>query len=42
MMVIANVFPTLQTVKDLVKKLSRKRRFGTSFDSQYVNGWQTL
>ena len=30
---MANVFPKLQTVKDLVKPLSRKRRFRTSFDS---------
>ena len=40
--VIANEFRILQTVKDLVKPLSRKRRFRTSFDSQRVNGWQTI
>ena len=39
---IANVFPKLQTVKDLVKPLSRKSRFRTSFDSQDVNGCQRL
>ena len=42
MTVIANVFPKLQTVKDLVKPLSRKPRFTTSFDSQRVNGCQKL
>ena len=42
MIVIANVFSKLQTVKNLVKPLSRKRRFRTSFDSQRVNGWKTL
>ena len=41
MIVIINVFPKLQTVKDLVKPLSRKRCFRTSFDSQHVNGCQT-
>ena len=41
MIMIANVFPKLQTVKDLVKPLSSKRRFRTSFDSQHVNRWQT-
>ena len=42
MIVVANVFPKLQTVKDLVKRLSRKHHFRTSFDSQRVNGCQTL
>ena len=40
MMVIANVFPKLETVKDLIKLLSRKNRCRTSFDSQRVNGFQ--
>ena len=40
MIVIANVFSKLQTVKDLVKPLSRKRRFRASFDCQRVNGCQ--
>ena len=42
MIVIANVFPKLQSVKDLVKPLSRKRHFRTSFDSQRVNEYETL
>ena len=42
MIVIAYVFPKLQTVKDLVKPLSRKRCFRTSLDSESVNGCQTL
>ena len=42
MIVIANVFSKLQTVKDFVKQLSGRRRFRTSFDSQHVNGCQTL
>ena len=42
MNVIANVFPKLQTVKNLVKPLSRKCRFRTSFVSQRVHGWQKL
>ena len=40
--VIANVFPKLQTVKDSVRRFSKKRRFRTSFDSQYVKGPQTI
>ena len=31
MVVIANVFPKLQSVKDLVRTLSKKRCLGTSF-----------
>ena len=42
MIVIANVFPKLQTVNDLVKPLSRKRSFRTSFGSQHVKGSQIL
>ena len=42
MIVIANVFPKLKTAKDLVKKLSRKRCFRTSFDSEVIHGCQTL
>ena len=37
-LVIAHVFPKLQTVKDLVKKLFWKRRLRKSFNSQHVNG----
>ena len=40
--VIANMFSRLQTVKDLGRTLSQKRRFRTSFNSQYVKGSQTL
>ena len=40
--VIANVFPKLQTVKDLVRRFSKKRRFRTSFNSQHVKELQTL
>ena len=42
MIVIANVFPQLKTVKNLVRPLFKKRRFRTSFDSQHVKGSQTL
>ena len=35
-MVIANVFLKLQTVKNFVRQLCKKRRFGTRFDSQHV------
>ena len=42
MTVIANAFRRLQTAKGLVKPLSRIRCFRTSFDSQSVNGCQTL
>ena len=40
MMVIANVFPKLQTVKNLVRPLSKKHRFRTRFDSQHVKSSQ--
>ena len=39
---IANVLPILKTVKDLVRPLSQKRLFRSSFDSQYVKVSQTL
>ena len=42
MIVIANVSPKLQTVKDLVRQHSKKRRFRTSFDKQHVKGSQIL
>ena len=42
MIAIANVFSKLQTVKDFVKQLSGRCHFRTSFDSQHVNGCQTL
>ena len=34
--VIPHVFPKLQIVKDLLRALSKKRRFRTSFSSQHV------
>ena len=40
--VIANVLPELQTVKDLVRPLSKKRHFRTSFNIQHVKWSQTL
>ena len=36
MIVIANVFPLLQIVKNLVKPLFKRRPFGTSFESQHI------
>ena len=42
MIVIANVFLRLQTVKDLVKSLYKDRRFRTSFGNQHVKWFQTL
>ena len=38
----ANVIPKLRTVKNMVKPLSKKSLFKTSFDSQHVKGSQTL
>ena len=40
MIVIANVFPKLQTVKILVRPLSKKRLFRTRFESQHVKASQ--
>ena len=50
MIVIATLFWKVQTVKvwkvqtlkDLVRPISKKHRFRTSFDSQHVKGPQTL
>ena len=42
MTLIAYVFPTLRTAKDVVRRMSKKHRFGISFDSQHVKGSQTL
>ena len=36
MMVLANVFSKLQTVKNIVTPLCKKRRFGTRLDSRHV------
>ena len=42
MIFIAIAFPQLHTVKDLVRPLSKKRRFRTPFESQYVKGPQNF
>ena len=42
MIVIANLFPKLQTVKNLVRSLSKKLRFRTHIDSQNVKASQIL
>ena len=42
MLVIANVFPKLQTVKNLFRTLSKKRRFRTRVYSQDVKPSQKL
>ena len=40
MIVTANAFPKLRTLKILVRILSKKRRFRTRFDSQHVKASQ--
>ena len=42
MIVRAAVYPKLETVKVLVRPLSKKRYFRTRFDSQLVKGFQSL
>ena len=42
MMVIANVFPKLQNVKNLVRPLSKKHDFRTPFVSPHVQASQIL
>ena len=42
MIVMTNAFPKLQTVKNLVRTLSKRRRFRARFDSQHVKASQTL
>ena len=42
MMVIANVFPNFQTVKNFVTPLYKKRHFGTHLDSRPVTVSQIL
>ena len=42
MIVVATLFRKLQTVKDLVRLLSKKQYFGTLFHNQLVKGSQTL
>ena len=39
---IANVFPKLETVKELLRQLSKKRRLRTSINSLHVKGSQTF
>ena len=42
MMVIANLFPKLETVENLIRTLSKKPRFRTRFDSQHLKVCQIL
>ena len=42
MIVIANFFGKLQTVKDLLRPVSKKHRFRTPFDGQHVKRCQTV
>ena len=42
MIVVANVFPKLETVKILLRPLSKKRRFRTRFKYQHVKASQIL
>ena len=42
MIVTVNVFAKLQTVKILIRPLSKKRRFRTRFDSEHVKASQML
>ena len=42
MILIANVFPKLQTVKTLVRPLYKKGRFRTRFDIQHVKASEIL
>ena len=42
LIVKANIFPRLQTLKDLVRPLSKKDRLRTSVRSQHVERFQTL
>ena len=42
MIVIADVFPKIHTVKDLGRPLSKKRHSRTPFDSQHDQGSQKL
>ena len=42
MMVIANVFPKLETVNIFIRPLCKKCRFGKCFDSQHVKVSQIL
>ena len=39
---IAYIFLKLKTAKEMVRKMSKKPRFKTPFDSQHPKGYQTL
>ena len=39
---IAYIFLKLKTAKEMVRKMSKKPRFKTPFDSQHPKGSQTL
>ena len=41
-MLIANVFPKLNIVKNFVRPLCKKHRFGTRFDTQHDKVSQIL
>ena len=40
--VIANIFPKLQTVKKFVRNFSKEQRFRTGFGSQHVKSYQMV
>ena len=42
MMVVVNVFPKVQTVKNLLRPLSKKRHLRTRFHSQHVKASQII
>ena len=42
MMVIANVFPKLETVKNFIRALSKKRSLRTRIDSQHLKPSQMV
>ena len=42
MIVIGNIFQKLHSVKNLLRPLSKKRRFKTRFDSQHAKTSQIL
>ena len=42
MIVIPTLFRKLQTIKDLLRPVSKNNRLRTPFDSQHVTGYHTL
>ena len=42
MIVIADVFPKLETVKIMLRPLSKERHLRTRFDSQHLKAFQIL